>query len=107
MVNSHSKPPGYYDGRRKDMLKYIPQGIKTSLEIGCGSGWFSSLVKQQLNAETWAIEINEEAARKAAQKLDNVIVGDATESLDKIPDGRFDCVILFDVLEHLKIQTNV
>jgi 2-polyprenyl-3-methyl-5-hydroxy-6-metoxy-1,4-benzoquinol methylase len=101
MVDSHTKPPGYYDGQREDMLKYIPQDIKTSLEIGCGSGEFSSLVKQRLNTETWAVEINEEVANKAAEKLDNVIIGDAVESLDKVPDNRFDCVILFDVLEHL------
>jgi 2-polyprenyl-3-methyl-5-hydroxy-6-metoxy-1,4-benzoquinol methylase len=101
MADLSSKPPGYYDGPREDMLKYIPQGIKTSLEIGCGSGEFSSLVKQQFNAKTWAIEINEEVAQKAAQKLDNVVIGDAIESLDKMPDGLFDCVILFDVLEHL------
>lgn len=101
MVNAHSKPSGYYDGQREDMLKYIPQDIKTSLEIGCGSGEFSSLVKQRLNTETWAVEINEEVANKAAKKLDNIIIGDAIESLNKVPDSRFDCVILFDVLEHL------
>jgi methionine biosynthesis protein MetW len=101
MNDLNSKPPGYYDGPRKDMLKYIPQDTKTSLEIGCGSGEFSSLLKQQFNAETWAIEINEEVARKAATKLDNVVIGDATESLNKMPDSRFDCVILFDVLEHM------
>lgn len=101
MNDSNSKPPGYYDGTRKDMLKYIPRNTKTSLEIGCGSGEFSSLLKQRFNAETWAIEINEEVGSKAAKKLDNVIIGNAAGSLGKIPDSRFDCIILFDVLEHL------
>lgn len=101
MVDLNSKPPGYYEGPREDMLKYIPQNTKTSLEIGCGAGEFSALLKQRFNTETWAVEINEEVARKAAKKLDKVIPGDAAESLDKIPDSHFDCIILFDVLEHL------
>jgi cyclopropane fatty-acyl-phospholipid synthase-like methyltransferase len=47
------------------MLKYIPQGTKTILEFGCGFGGFSSLVKEKLGAESWAIEIEKNAAREA------------------------------------------
>lgn len=99
--DTSNKPIGYYDGHREDMLRYIPQGIKTSLDFGCGSGGFSTLVKETFGAETWAVEINEEAAQKAAKKLDKVIIGDAIESLNEIPNHYFDCIILFDVLEHL------
>lgn len=83
------------------MLKYVPPETKTSLEFGCGSGGFSALVKSKLGAETWAVEIDGEAARQAAQKLDKLINRDAAESLEDMPDGYFDCIILFDVLEHL------
>lgn len=99
--NTSEKPAGYYDGTRDDMLEYIPEGTKKSLEFGCGTGGFSSLLKQKLNVETWAIEINEKAAGEAASKLDNVIIGDAIESLTKVPDNYFDCIILFDIIEHL------
>lgn len=101
MANQHTKPSGYYDSQREDMLKYIPEDIKTSLEIGCGSGGFLSLVKQRFNAETWAIEIDEEIAEQAAKRIDKVIIGDAIVSLGEIPDKFFDCIILFDILEHL------
>jgi SAM-dependent methyltransferase len=86
---------------RGDMLKYIPQHVKTTLEFGCGFGEFSALLKERFDTESWAVEINKEAAERAAKKLDRVISGDALGSLDKIPDGHFDCIIFFDVLEHL------
>lgn len=96
-----NKPPEYYHSNREDMLKYVPPGIKTSLEFGCGCGGFSALVKDKFDAETWAVEINEEAAHKAEKILDKVINSDAAKSLDDIPENYFDCIILFDILEHL------
>ncbi len=83
------------------MLKYIPEGTKTILEFGCGFGGFSSLVKEKLGTENWAVEIDEKAAQEASKKLDKVINTDALEALQKIPEGYFDCIVLFDILEHL------
>lgn len=83
------------------MLKYIPQGVKTTLEFGCGFGGFSALVKQTFNTETWAVEIDKMVAQKAAEKLDRVINADALESLHEIPENYFNCIIFFDILEHL------
>ena len=101
MHSLSNKPAGYYDNDRVDMLKYVPAGTKTSLEFGCGFGGFSALVKEKYGTQTWAVELNAEVAREAAKKLDRVINRDATDSLDVIPDNYFDCIILFDVLEHL------
>jgi len=100
-VNLLNKPSGYYQSNRNDMLKYIPPDTKTSLEFGCGCFVFSALVKYKFDAETWAVEINEEAAYEAKKVLDKVINSDAAKSLDDIPDEYFDCIILFDILEHL------
>jgi 2-polyprenyl-3-methyl-5-hydroxy-6-metoxy-1,4-benzoquinol methylase len=83
------------------MLRYVPPETRTSLEFGCGTGEFSALVKRTFGAETWAVEINADAARRAAKRLDKLINRDAAESLDEIPQGYFDCIILFDVLEHM------
>ena len=99
--NLSNKPTGYYESNREDMLKYIPQGTKTSLEFGCGFGGFSALVKERFDAEAWAVEIDEKSAKAASEKLDKVINSDAHEAIDKLPDNYFDCVILFDILEHL------
>lgn len=83
------------------MLKYIPQGTKTILEFGCGFGGFSSLVKEKLGTESWAVEIEKTAAQEAEKKLDKVINADASEALLQIPEDYFDCIVLFDILEHL------
>ncbi len=99
--NLSKKSNRYYENTREDMLKYIPAGTKTSLEFGCGHGGFSELVKDKYDTETWAVEINEEAAHEAEKKLYKVINSDAFKSLDDIPDNYFDCIILFDILEHL------
>jgi hypothetical protein len=46
------KPVRYYENIREDMLKYIPQELKTSLEFGCGYGGFSALLGKKFNFET-------------------------------------------------------
>ena len=96
-----NKPKGYYDNVRQDMLKYIPADVKTSLEFGCGSGGFSTLIKDRFRAEAWAVEIDEKSAKTASEKLDKVVHSDAFEAIDKLPDNYFDCIIFFDILEHL------
>ena len=95
------KPDGYYGGTRENMLKYVPEGVKTTLEFGCGFGGFSALLKKDFGAEAWAVEIDKAAASEAAKKLDKVINADAFESLREIPNDYFDCIIFLDILEHL------
>ena len=95
------KPDGYFSGTRDNMLKYVPEGVKTTLEFGCGYGGFSALLKKDLGVEAWAVEIDKEAAGEAAKKLDKVINADALESLSQVPDDYFDCIIFLDTLEHL------
>ena len=99
--NLLSKPPGYYESDRRDMLKYIPEGVKTSLEFGCGTGGFSAILKEKFGTESWAVEIDKASATEAGKKLDKVINADAYEALVKIPKQYFDCIVLLDILEHL------
>ena len=96
-----NKPVGYYENDREDMLKYIPSGTKKALEFGCGFGGFASLLKEKICQEVWAVEIDKDAARQAANKIDKVINCDASQALDQLPDNYFDCIVFFDVLEHL------
>lgn len=99
--NLSSRPARYYQQSREAMLKYIPENVKKTLELGCADGNFSELVKTNFGAECWGIEINPEVAEVAATKLDKVINGDVNQCLDDIPDNYFDCVICNDILEHL------
>lgn len=83
-------------------LALIPRGGRI-LEIGCATGYFGSYLKQNLGCEVVAVELDPKAARVAEQRGIRVIVGDveAVETLRKLP-GPFDCVLLLDVLEHLR-----
>lgn len=101
------RPAGYFDGSREDMKKYLPDHPKRSLEFGCGDGGFSSELKKRFGTETWAVELDETAAAKAAERLDKVIKADATEAIVKLPDNYFDLVLFFDILEHLADPYNL
>jgi 2-polyprenyl-3-methyl-5-hydroxy-6-metoxy-1,4-benzoquinol methylase len=95
------KPQGYYYKVRKEMLNYLPETAKKILDIGCGNGAFSSLVKEKNNAEVWGIELMEEEAKVALNVLDKVFIGACENHLDALPEQYFDVIYLNDVLEHL------
>lgn len=96
-----TKPEGYYDNTRKEMLKYLPGNAKKILDIGCGNGAFASLVREKNNAEVWGIELMEEEAKVAVDVLDKVFVGNCEKHIDDLPDHYFDVIYMNDVLEHL------
>jgi len=101
-MDSSDKPAEYYENTRSEMLKYIPRSVKTVLEFGCGSGYFSELIKNKYHAECWGFEIHSYSAKIASEKLCRVINADAHQALSEIPDNYFDCIIFNDVLEHLQ-----
>lgn len=91
---------GYFHNQRAEMLKYIPENATCILEVGCGEGAFSSLLKRS-ERELWGIEINEDAAQTATKICTFVLVGDFNTIYDQLPKNHFDCVIFNDVLEHI------
>ncbi len=97
-----AKPDKYYRGSRQEMLGFIPQGVRRLLEIGCGDAEFAKLVKTELAAEVWGIELNRKAAERAASKIDKVLVGDIEQDEFDMPKEYFDCIVFNDVLEHLR-----
>jgi 2-polyprenyl-3-methyl-5-hydroxy-6-metoxy-1,4-benzoquinol methylase len=97
---NHKTNIGYFHNQRAEMLKYIPQNATRILEVGCGEGAFSSLLKRS-DRELWGIELNEYAAQKATEVCTFVLVGDFNTIYDQLPKNHFDCVIFNDVLEHI------
>ena len=95
------KTRAYYENPRHEMLNYIPENCRRSVEFGCGTGAFSYLLKTERKAETWAVEIHKESAASAAEKLDRVINADAMQGIEELPENYFDCAVFLDVLEHL------
>lgn len=96
------KNPEYYGHPRREMAGFVPQGTKVMLDIGCGAGAFAAGLKQDgRQVEIWGVEMCPEAAKLAAEVLDEVLVGDFASVLPELPLGRFDCIVLNDVLEHV------
>lgn len=101
------KPEGYHTQYRPEMMKYIPEGAKKILDVGCGEALFSYQLKQKLNAEVWGIEIETDAGAVAQTRIDKVLIGDLSGIIEDLPDSYFDCIVFNDVLEHLVDPFNI
>lgn len=98
------KGVNYYHSKRPDLLDKVPHNVKRVLEIGCGAGVLGGSIKKEYGAYVAGIELIPEAVSEARQRLDRVIHGDC-EVMDfysLLGDERFDCMILGDVLEHMR-----
>ena len=91
----------YQEIDRVEMLEFIPDTVKRTIEFGCNTGSFSNLVKQKYDTEAWGVDMNSDYISKAETLLDKAILKDAFASLADLPKGYFDCIICNDFLEHL------
>jgi 2-polyprenyl-3-methyl-5-hydroxy-6-metoxy-1,4-benzoquinol methylase len=95
---------GYYGHPRREMEPFVPPAAASVLDIGCGAGAFAATLRSARAGrqfEIWGVELMPEAAALARGIVDQVLVGDAVVRVAELPDARFDCVVLNDVLEHL------
>lgn len=96
-----TKPDGYFEHQRNEMLSFIDFPVKKSLDIGCGRGGYLDLLKSVYpDLETWGLEIDNESGEIAKAKGHKVLVGNAEEMIDSLPDNYFDLISCNDVLEH-------
>jgi 2-polyprenyl-3-methyl-5-hydroxy-6-metoxy-1,4-benzoquinol methylase len=91
----------YYRHPRPEMLRFIPKAAQRVLELGCAEGAFAAAVKDHTGAEVWGIELDVQAAERAATVIDRGLVGDANQRIAELPDNYFDAIVCNDVLEHL------
>ena len=96
-----NKSQSYFGIPRREMLEFIPTGVSSVLEIGCGAGAFGALVKQQLGCRYTGVELMSQAAELARARLDEVIVANIEQTPLPFPQENFDCLVCNDVLEHL------
>ncbi len=97
-----AKPDGYYETTRSEMLPFIPAESSSILEIGCSSGAFGKLIKNERpGTVVWGIEPDEESAKKALKNLDHVICSTFSTELEELKGKKFDVICMNDVLEHM------
>ena len=77
----------------------IPNCNHKILDVGCGEGSYSTLLKKDGN-EVWGIELSEKAGKIARSQIDRVIIQDA-EKAWSVPLEYFDVVTLLRYLEHV------
>jgi len=101
MTDYDEKEAAYFQTPRREMLAFVPTGVKAVLEIGCGTGAFGALVKRERHCRYVGVELFENAAEQARPRLDEVhVLNVEKESLPFSP-ASFDCLVCNDVLEHL------
>jgi trans-aconitate methyltransferase len=93
-----------YETARPDIQSHVPTGARRILDLGCSSGALGAALKVRQDAVVVGVEMVEDYAREAADRLDRVIVADAeTFAAGELPEeAPFDCLICADVLEHLR-----
>jgi SAM-dependent methyltransferase len=94
----------YHDVVNQDLLDRIPLTAKVVVDVGCSSGALGAAYRR-LNprARVLGLEMDPEAAKIAAQRLDEVAIGDVESGpLPFAPKDGIDCIIYGDVLEHMK-----
>lgn len=92
-----------YETSRPDVQALVPLTSKRILELGCSNGSLGAAIKARQQALVVGVEIDQEYAEIASQRLDRVIVSDVEAFAMDVPpaEAPFDCLIAADVLEHL------
>ena len=85
------------------IVQRIPRYAQV-LELGCGDGTMSRLMKEQCQAKVFGVEKDAELADQAKRYCDYVFTEDLDDphSLDALQFEKFDVITLVDILEHLK-----
>ncbi len=97
----HDKGDSYFHHNRPEMLDFVPQGVQTALDVGCGNGDFGALLKSKALCKVWGVEPNSLFAEQAKAKLDITINGLFDKNLEALAGQKFDAIFFNDVLEHL------
>jgi methionine biosynthesis protein MetW len=90
--------------RRNAILEMLGEA-KMILDIGCAGGELGEIIKKEKAAAVFGIEISQNAAERAGQKLNKVFCFDVSRKFEEWPaelkEIRFEKIILSELLEHL------
>jgi 2-polyprenyl-3-methyl-5-hydroxy-6-metoxy-1,4-benzoquinol methylase len=98
----NEKNPDYFSSSRSQIIDLLPDFSQRVLEIGCGSGQTLEMLKHMhVCAETVGVELFEAAADSARTRVDTVYCMDVEKNPLPAQIGKFNLILLLDVLEHL------
>lgn len=96
------KDSDYFSAARTAILPLLSDNAERVLEIGCGAGQTLAMLKQQgFCRQTVGVECFADAAAQAKNRVDDVYCLDVEKQALPADLGRFDLILLLDVLEHL------
>ena len=90
-----------YDGVNRAVLSLVPPSAARILDVGCGTGVFGEQLRRQRERFVAGITYSAQEAELASKRLSQVYCADLT-GFDFSSLGKFDCVILSHILEHLQ-----
>lgn len=102
-VVKSEKSYDYFEFDRPDVRSLVPSSCHRILDLGCGGGRMGHVLKSERNCSVVGVEANHDAAGRARQRLDDVVCESLETMSDSLfPESSFDCIVLADVLEHLR-----
>ena len=98
-----SEEDGYFEWDRPELRDLVPETARRVLDVGCGAGALGGALRDERGIEVVGVELFADAAARAAERLDDVVVADL-DTLAELPypHGHFDAMVFGDVLEHLR-----
>jgi 2-polyprenyl-3-methyl-5-hydroxy-6-metoxy-1,4-benzoquinol methylase len=97
LEEKYEKSP-YERGRIDIIRRLIPGGPGNALDLGCGPGFFSRLLKERGWTVT-AVDMELSNVEQAKRYADNGIVGDVISTLRNLKD--MDFALALEIVEHL------
>lgn len=85
---------------RTECAPFVPQGIRTLLDVGCSDGLFAELIQRERpGLIVDGVEIDPATATSATPLMRKVFEGSFPEA---VPEGvQYDCIAFLDCLEHI------